>query len=994
MKKNYYCTNEFSARIPINTFEFYEKNLKSICPEDAKRLTQKYYNEGLLISSTNLYQDLKKLGQLKDKETQSLVKYLIRSSVRSTPFGLAAGVLKGKFDIKEDLVIEKEFYKKARLDMEWIIGIIKEIESKLGNDLKIRKNNSTTFKENILIENWKSCFGEVCCEIENLSYLEKKILELSELKYLSIKDLEDIIFKDNILTKGEEIKIFKNSVNKLLKNEVLTSNLRISLATPNIFNELIKRIRSYSTDKIKNDLLNLEEVLEQLNKYNKMSIGQGEKCLKELIEKMKKMHESAHYVQVDMYQNKEIKLKKKIKNELEEFANFITEMSYIPEYSEYISEFKERYKDQAVKLIDLIDESQGIGFPYLNKNSESFYKEKILLKLLNTLSLKGNKNSIDISKWKDKNNLNKIDTSETFECVFELLKDENSENYKFLLSPSIGSDKIGKLTGRFNHIFAPTYIENDKIELSFYPKISHHANVMMNSITNKKFNFGILDEEIKNNNQTFNIDNICVYISNEKLFLMDILSKKKIYFDTSHVYSKKLFPKKLLLLIDISYGQNLNPLSFVKTLKEIIEQDLTYLPEISYKNIIIFPEVWRIELKKYLKDNVKINLEVINFIQNEIKFPDEVKVGNDDQYLILNLKNLVHKKIFLSILKKNESVMVYRNIYSSQNLVIKNQEKENHIGEFVFNFKNQNQNQNELDIDPKYLEIFSNFKEKKCSYFPLEKWTTIKIYLNEDFEDITLMNDISEFINILAKKETFKGFFFIRYKDPKNHLRLRIKLDEIDSIILNNILSFLKNLKNKEYITKVKLDTYTQELMRYGGENLIEKAEELFCFESKICLEFLILIAKEKTELLTIEIYIYFILSLVEKLKLEKQDISIFFEEFEINRKENSVIESLLNINYVNLVRAEYIYKYLEEENEIEIYKLIEGLLDKYLIYWESINKELDKNQKNKIFNSLIHMFFNRLIGIDIELEYYIKGHLKKIIFGRYFYKNKKSEEK
>jgi len=117
-------------------------------------------------------------------------------------------------------------------------------------------------------------------------------------------------------------------------------------------------------------------------------------------------------------------------------------------------------------------------------------------------------------------------------------------------------------------------------------------------------------------------------------------------------------------------------------------------------------------------------------------------------------------------------------------------------------------------------------------FFPGSKWIYIKIYTGIKTAEEILTNEIYNFIQKLSKKSIIDKWFFIRYADPNNHIRLRLLLfNEKDIGTVLNILN--RMLKNRIGITiwKIQIDTYTRELERYSPK-LIEHTESIFHFNS------------------------------------------------------------------------------------------------------------------------------------------------------------------
>ena len=80
------------------------------------------YSKNILVSSQRLYKAISNKYNSKNLET-SIYKYLLRSSVRSTPYGINAGVGLGNFNVENNFILIKDNKKRARVDVEWLVII-------------------------------------------------------------------------------------------------------------------------------------------------------------------------------------------------------------------------------------------------------------------------------------------------------------------------------------------------------------------------------------------------------------------------------------------------------------------------------------------------------------------------------------------------------------------------------------------------------------------------------------------------------------------------------------------------------------------------------------------------------------------------------------------------------------------------------------------------------------------------------------------------------
>lgn len=237
--------NNFYYRYPYFSYDFYSveliKKIETIISD-----VKNNYMENILVSSQRLYKAISNKYNSKNLET-SIYKYLLRSSVRSTPYGINAGVGLGNFNVENNFILIKDNKKRARVDVEWLVHVIKICEKKLGYDLYVTHTNCYYTSSNRLKKYYDSCYvrdeksGDYGSSIRNTN-LVKAILNLTN-NYIKIYDLLDEL----TIKFGEENrnKIY-NIIMDLLESEFLTSNLKINLLSNNPYKKLLSILDRYN----------------------------------------------------------------------------------------------------------------------------------------------------------------------------------------------------------------------------------------------------------------------------------------------------------------------------------------------------------------------------------------------------------------------------------------------------------------------------------------------------------------------------------------------------------------------------------------------------------------------------------------------------------------------------------------------------------------------------------------------------------------------------
>lgn len=203
--------DDFYIRVPFNSMDYYNSNLKYCNLKDnfgSLLPCIKENKELLLNTSEELFRSLK-VSKLNDnKINMPCLKYLIRSSTRSTPYGLLSGVGLGEFSEEQNSNIG-EFSKKTRVDLEWLHNVIKIYESNIGETIKLCLNNSLIYSNDRIIKIWSTFFSE---ELDDIDIKNTKV----------VKELLNICPYGVFKTKNEIIKnleiIFVNSDKKTINS--------------------------------------------------------------------------------------------------------------------------------------------------------------------------------------------------------------------------------------------------------------------------------------------------------------------------------------------------------------------------------------------------------------------------------------------------------------------------------------------------------------------------------------------------------------------------------------------------------------------------------------------------------------------------------------------------------------------------------------------------------------------------------------------------------
>lgn len=127
------------------------------------------------------------------------------------------------------------------------------------------------------------------------------------------------------------------------------------------------------------------------------------------------------------------------------------------------------------------------------------------------------------------------------------------------------------------------------------------------------------------------------------------------------------------------------------------------------------------------------------------------------------------------------------------------------------------------------------------SFPPGSEWLGAKLYGGAPTLERLLRDRLGEEARALVAAGVADRWFFVRYFDPRPHLRIRLRgdPDRLRDEAWPRLGAASEELLDRGLVWKVQLDTYEREIERYGGAAAIELAEELFHLDSDAVLEVL-----------------------------------------------------------------------------------------------------------------------------------------------------------
>lgn len=234
-------------------------------------------------------------------------------------------------------------------------------------------------------------------------------------------------------------------------------------------------------------------------------------------------------------------------------------------------------------------------------------------------------------------------------------------------------------------------------------------------------------------------------------------------------------------------------------------------------------------------------------------------------------------------------------------------------------------------------------KHIKRTNTPGSNWLYFKIYCGVRTADILLLEVLKDVLFGFVEENKVDQWFYIRYKDPDFHIRLRLHLKDTLYIgaIIKSVHDSLAHSVADNSIYKIQVDTYQRELERYGTTS-IKLAELLFYNDSRFILNSLDLITDEEVLILVQLKNIDQLLDNFGFNRIEKLDFSVNYMDY--YKKEHQVIK------YTNKQLGQ---KFRERLNAIESF-FNEDNSEEYGVLYKAL--ALKTKRDKPIISQIVHL--------------------------------------
>ncbi len=730
VKNIYQAFAQYVLRIPVNALNL--KNLLKIeqkqIPESLEAIIKdKQFMNALFVASPNFHQyintlDIKSLSKEKiEKLYFGLLKYVLRSQSRATPFGLFSGISLGILSEQTSIQPKQKtaHHRQTRLDMDYLVNLAAELAkvSHIQDNILFYPNTSIYTVDN----EWRYIFHRIentrrqykTVSIERTPYIAQVLQTASQ--GASIDQLASELVSDEI---DKETAI--HFIKALIEEQLLVSELNAAVTGKYYLSRLIEILQKYpKTKKYATQLTDIQQELKVLDQSKTPEVHY-QKIIRKL-DKLPASYDIRYLFQTDLeIATHTNTLSQNIADEVLEAVDFLAQIKINTENStlkNFGLALHQRFENEAIPLSLALDSELGIplqtamhsgsvnplldglDFPVTEDQHTQINWHPILEILYQKLKIAQKEKAYEIKlSRKDFNGITSVKQAypDTFSAMINLVT-ENGQ-----LKPVIktaGGISAGNLLARFgflnpkieNFLKAITKKEALKHPDQIMAEIAHLPEARVGNIlmrpTLRAYEIPYLAQPSVPFEQQIQLEDIMVQA--------DARGKLKLF---SKKHGKDIMPRLTnahnfhLRALPVYHFLSLFPYQNITRTWQFNWGDLQnlfdFFPRVSYKNVILSPAKWKINnetIKKWLQIKEEATLiKKIQQWQKENQVPDWIVWTQADNKLLLNLNNPVFIKLFLQETKQLDTVWI-EEFLCKENSLVHNGDK-NFAHEIILNF--------------------------------------------------------------------------------------------------------------------------------------------------------------------------------------------------------------------------------------------------------------------------------------------------------------------
>ncbi|WP_405058195.1 lantibiotic dehydratase [Kribbella sp. NBC_01505] len=896
----------------------------------------------------------------------SLQRYLIRMATRPTPYGTFAGVAVAQWGETTDLAMTAEPVRiRTRPDMGWLIELIAELEQRpeVRAELRWYTNPAASLHADRLFLTERAVLTDPGEAARGVNLRATPVVRAALEAARTPVRYEELL--GSLAAGGAPRDKVAGLLQQLWEQTVLLTDLRPPITIEDPARYVADRLTAIPAARA--EAVALTELLDEIADWDRLDVGHAAAEYPKLVAKAKTLRDTATQFQTDMAIPLEGGITREVAAESARLAELLLRLSPTAPGTSYLDgyrqAFQERYgREREVPLLELLDPELGLGVPQpLERREEPTDAKMLRDRTLVDLALSAIKDGQTVVELDDamvgKLSLGAGRPSDSLDLsVFVVAASAaavDAGDFRLMIGPNLGGGAAGRVLGRFADLVgveplraaAAAEAERNpgllRAEVSYLARHVRAANVTIRPLVRER---EIALTTTPGDDQ-LPPDELLVGLSGDRFVLRWAVDGREVVPCAGHMLNTNGAPELVSFLEHVYHDGRMSNVGFSWG----PAAGFPFLPRVQRGRLVLAPASWRLE---------PTDLGAFPVWRERWQVPRYVYMADKDNRLLLDLDNPEHVDQLRA--KVRDRTVLQEALPSPDDAWVSGPEG-NYLSELVV----------PLVLDEPVSQptrrsaAVRRTDTSRRLRPPGSDWLYAKLYDVPAYEDDLIAHPIREFGAQAIADGTADSWFFMRYVDPDPHLRIRWHGDPavLTEKLAPRLLSWGAELVNAGYCKSFGLDTYDQEVERYGGAAGIELAEQLFHTDSELVAELL----RQRRSLDMLLLGVYTVDTLLGALgydpaereslaRIGVQDRKATADEF---RKEQVALRGVLGDPSWLPVSAQPAVSMWSKR----IAEIAKGLTE----------AELDKDE---LTQSYVHMHCNRLLGCGHPPEQRVRGLL------------------
>ncbi len=422
-------------------------------------------------------------------------------------------------------------------------------------------------------------------------------------------------------------------------------------------------------------------------------------------------------------------------------------------------------------------------------------------------------------------------------------------DFTLVVGPNAGADAAGRTFGRFAHLhnweetrrmlsavaeaeqsrYSSDYIS---AEVVYWPSYVRSANIVTKPPAHP-FEVALDALPGREESSLIPLNELYVGISKGRFYIRWPKNDKKVRFVSGHMLNGRGAPAvaEFLLLASNDGCATFTGFSWGPA------ERFPFLPRVQTGRIVLRPAQWKLCPKLSRVDSVEALMEW----RQEWQVPRYIWISFGDHRLMLDLDQHNQARQIIDELRqvKDGDCLVIQEVIPSLDEAWLEGSEGHYYSEFTIPLILNPSHAAKTAVQPAQSPFGSRqaasridiTSRQRC---PGSDWLFAKLYGPSFLADHLIAESLRPFANRVINSGLIDSWFFIRYSDPEEHIRLRFRGDprQLSGRGFAAMSEWAAELVGQGLCTRIAFDTYEREIERFGGNEGMLLSERIFHADS------------------------------------------------------------------------------------------------------------------------------------------------------------------